>query len=396
MSKAIVVGTGVTPFGKAAGRTIRTMANEAVRSAIIDAGADKDQIQRIYFGNAAAGLITGQEMIRGQVALRDIGFGNVPLINVENACATGSTAFHLAVAAIEAGQADLVLVVGTEKLTHEDKSRSFEALKAGADLERLHELEDDLYGAGQPVPHDRSLFMDIYADMAERYSGRSGATATDYAGVAVKSHDHAVHNPIAQFREPVTVQQVLDSRTVSGALTLMMCSPIGDGAAALVLASEERARRLGADGINVAACTIASGLSEQEDPCITAARAAYEQSGFGPTDLDVVEVHDAAAPAELMLYEDLALCPPGDGPKLLASGDTRIGGRIPVNPSGGLISRGHPVGATGCAQLVELVDQLRGRAGARQVEGARVALAENGGGFLRRNAAAATVTVLST
>jgi acetyl-CoA acyltransferase len=395
MSKAVVVGTGVTTFGKAAGRTVRTMAGEAAASALADAAIDKDQIQRIFFGNAAGGLITGQEMIRGQVALRDIGFGNVPLVNVENACATGSTAFHLAVTAIEAGQADLVLVVGAEKLTHEDKGRSFAALRAGADLERIYELESDIYGEGQPVPQDRSLFMDIYADMAQRYAQRSGATAADYAQVSVKSHDHAVHNPIAQFRQPVTVEEVLSSRTISGPLTLMMCSPIGDGAAALVLASKEWARKHGADQVSVAACCIASGLGEQEEPCVTAARAAYEQSGFGPTDVNVVEVHDAAAPAELILYEDLSLCSPGDGPKLLASGDTRIGGRVPVNPSGGLISRGHPVGATGCAQLVELCDQLRGRAGARQVDGARVALAENGGGFLRHNAAAATITILS-
>lgn len=395
MSNAVVVGTGVTTFGKAPGRTVRTMSDEAARAAIADAGVEIDQIQRIYFGNAAGGLITGQEMIRGQVALRDVGFGNIPLVNVENACATGSTAFHLAVAAVEAGQADLVLVVGAEKLTHEDKARSFNALKAGSDLERLYELEDDLYGEGQPVPQDRSLFMDIYADMATRYAARSGATAADFAQVAVKSHEHAVHNPIAQFREPVTVEQVLGSRIISGPLTLMMCSPIGDGAAALVVASAERARSIGADAVSVAASCIASGLSETEEPCVTAARAAYEQSGFGPTDLNVVEVHDAAAPAELILYEDLSLCSPGDGPKLLASGDTRLGGRVPVNPSGGLISRGHPVGATGCAQLVELTDQLRGRAGARQVDGARVALAENGGGFLRNNAAAATITILS-
>jgi acetyl-CoA acetyltransferase len=391
MARAVVVGTGVTQFGKVPGRTMRTMADEAARAALADAGIRATDIERVFFGNAVGGLITGQEMIRGQVALRDLGLGNVPVVNVENACATGSTAFHLAVTAIEAGQADLVLVVGSEKLTHDDKQRSFDALKTGTDLERLHELEADLYSdrAGS-----RSFFMDIYADLATRYAERSGATRADFARIAVKSREHAVHNPIAQFREPVSVEQVLASRQVSGPLTLMMCSPVGDGAAALVLASHERGSQLGAAPVSVAASVLVSGLSESEDPTVTAVRQVYERSGLGPEDLDVIEVHDAAAPAELMLYEDIGICGPGEGPKLLAAGETRIGGSKPVNVSGGLISRGHPVGATGCAQLVELADQLRGRAGARQVSGARVALAENGGGFLRHGAAAVSMTML--
>jgi acetyl-CoA acetyltransferase len=371
------------------------MADEAARAALADASVRAGDIERVFFGNAVGGLITGQEMIRGQVALRDLGLGNVPIVNVENACATGSTAFHLAVTAIEAGQADLVLVVGSEKLTHDDKQRSFDALKTGTDLERLHELEADLYGdGGNDRAGSRSFFMDIYADLAMRYAERSGATRADFAQISVKSREHAVHNPIAQFREPVSIEQVLASRQVSGPLTLMMCSPVGDGAAALVLASRERAGQLGATPVSVAASVLVSGLSESEDPTVTAVRQVYERSGLGPEDLDVIEVHDAAAPAELMLYEEIGICGPGEGPKLLAAGETGIGGSKPVNVSGGLISRGHPVGATGCAQLVELADQLRGRAGARQVSGARVALAENGGGFLRHGAAAVCVTML--
>ncbi len=395
MSGTVVVGVGMTPFGKFQDSTIRGMAESAAADAIEDAGLEARDVERLFFGNAVAGLITGQEMIRGQYALRDLGLNGVPVVNVENACASGSTAVHLAATAIEAGQCDLALVVGAEKLTHEDKRRSFDALGAAVDLERLDELERQLYGDEVPPEGERSFFMDVYADMAARYMDRSAATERDFAEVAVKSHDHGALNSKAQYRDPVTVEQVLESRHISGPLTLLMCSPIGDGAAALLLASEDYARRMDVDGVRIRASALVSGLAGDEAPSARAAHEAYERAGIGPDDVDVVELHDAAAPAELILYEELGLCAPGEGPKLLASGETRLGGRVPVNPSGGLISKGHPVGATGCAQLVELVEQLRGRAGDRQVEGARVALAENGGGYLGPHPAAVAVTVLS-
>lgn len=395
MPDAMIIGTGMTRFGKFADATIRGLAEDAVRSALDDAGVGPLDVERVFFGNAVAGLITGQEMIRGQYALRDVGLGGIPVVNVENACASGSTAFHLAVTSIQAGQCDLALVVGAEKLTHQDKRRSFQALGAAVDLERLDQLKRELYGDDVPPEGERSLFMDVYADMANQYMERSAATEQDFAAVAVKNHDHGALNPRAQYRDPVTIEQVLNSRRISGPLTLLMCSPIGDGAAALLLASEEYSKRLGAAGVRVRASALVSGLGGEEAPSTRAAAQAYNQAGLGPEDIDVVELHDAAAPAELILYEELGLCAEGEGPKLLASGHTRLGGRVPVNPSGGLISKGHPVGATGCAQLVELVDQLRGRAGDRQVEGAHVALAENGGGYLGPYPAAATVTILS-
>lgn len=394
MGRATIVGAGMTRFGKFPDRTVRDLAEEAARTAMDDAGVTAADVQRVFFGNAVSGLITGQEMIRGQIALRDLGLGPIPVLNVENACASGSSAVHQAVTSIEAGQSDLVMVVGAEKLTHEDKRRSFEAIGTAVDLERLEQLERDLYGDEPAADGDRSFFMDVYADMAKRYMDRSGATEADFAAVAVKSHDHAATNPIAQYRDAVTVEQVLSSRHISGPLTLLMCSPIGDGAAALLLASEERAEQMRADAVKVAASVLVSGLGTDDDPAGIGARQAYEQAGLGPDDVDVVEVHDAAAPAELIMYEELGLCGPGEGPKLLASNETRIGGRVPVNPSGGLISKGHPVGATGVAQLVELTEQLRGRCGERQVEGARVALAENGGGYLGPHPAAVTITML--
>jgi acetyl-CoA acetyltransferase len=241
--------------------------------------------------------------------------------------------------------------------------------------------------------------MDIYASMSRAYMERSGATVRDLAEVAVKSHRNAALNPKAQFRSEVSVEEVLASREISAPLTLLMCSPIGDGAAAVVVCSEEYARRLGTAQVRVRACALVSGTDRtagEPGAVERAAQRAYADAGLGPEDLDVVEVHDAAAPAELMCYEELGLCAPGEGPRLLASGDTALQGRLPVNPSGGLLSKGHPIGATGCGQLVELVDQLRGRCGARQVEGPRIALAENGGGFLGTDAAAMVVTILST
>ena len=300
--------------------------------------------------------------------------------------------------AVASGQVDVALAVGAEKLTHSDKTRALKGLGSAVNLERAADLEAELYGPlGELKPSgDRSFFMDIYADMAERYMRRSGATPRDFAEVVVKNRRHAALNPRAQYRELVTAEQVLASRRISGELTLLMCSPVGDGAAALLFCSEEVARRLGVRRVRVEASCLVSG--REGDSAVTAvqraSRRAYELAGVGPEDLDVVDVHDAAAPAELMMYEELGLCAQGDGPALLASGATSLEGRIPVNTGGGLISRGHPVGATGCAQLVELVEQLRGSARDRQVDGARVALAENAGGYLHPDPAAVCVSIL--
>jgi acetyl-CoA acetyltransferase len=255
-------------------------------------------------------------------------------------------------------------------------------------------VKASLYGEHLATPGDRSFFMDVYADMATTYMKTSGATESDFAAVAAKSHRNAALNPHTAAARNVSAEDVAGSRRISGPLTLLMCSPVSDGAAALVMMSEAKAAQLGRGHVVVRASAMASGLGP-EAPVALAASKAYGRAGIGPEDLDVVEVHDAASPAELIMYETLGLCSPGDGPRLLASGDTALGGRIPVNPSGGLVGKGHPVGATGVAQIVELVDQLRQRAGDRQVTSARVALAENGGGYLGPNPAAATVTILS-
>jgi acetyl-CoA acyltransferase len=418
MREVYVAGAAMTRFGKFPDTTVRALAEEATRGALDDAGVTAADIGMVFFSNAVAGILTNQEMIRGQVALRYTGLLGVPMVNVENACASASSAFHLACMAVGSGAVDAALAVGSEKLTHEDRSRTFAAIGTAVDQMQVADLRQWASGsAGSPIPEQadslpaepgdeasaqagakRSFFMDVYAANSRAYMKSSGATREDFAQVAVKSHRHAALNPYAQYRTAVTVDDVLASREIAPPLTLLMCSPIGDGAAALVLCSAEVARRLGAL-VRVRACALVSGRDRgpgEPGAAERASQAAYEQAGVGPGDLDVVELHDAAAPAELMTYEELGLCGGGEGPALLTSGATALGGRMPVNPSGGLLSRGHPIGATGCGQLVELTEQLRGRCGQRQVEGARVALAHNGGGFLGTDAAATVVTVLST
>jgi acetyl-CoA acyltransferase len=417
MRDVYVAGVGMTQFGKFPDRPLRSLAEAATSEALVDAGVRPDDVGMTFFANATAGILTGQEMIRGQAALRNTGLLGLPIVNVENACASASTAFYLAWMAVAGGAADIALAVGAEKLTHPDKRRTFAAIGTAVDLECVEELRQAMartplrlpaasLGAGSPLPVEaeavrgaekHSLFMEIYAGLTLAYMEQSGASPADFARVAVKSHRHGSLNPKAQYRQEVTVEEVLASREVALPLTLLMCSPIGDGAASVLLCSSEVARRLGAE-VRVASTVLVSGQDRGADgvpAAERAARQAYELAGIGPEDVDLAEVHDAAAPAELIIYEELGFCRPGDGPELLASGDTALGGRMPVNPSGGLLSKGHPIGATGCAQLVELVDQLRGRCGPRQVDRARVALAENGGGFLGNDPAAVVVTVLA-
>jgi acetyl-CoA acyltransferase len=401
MSDVRIAGTGMTRFGKFPDATIRTLAEEAVAEALRDAGLTSKDVGIAFFSNAVAGLITGQEMIRGQAALRHTGLLGIPIVNVENACASASTAFNLAVAAVASGTVDVAIAVGSEKLTHEDKTKSFEAIGTAVDLFQVDELRQwASEGSGNETGNDgkRSFFMDVYAANSREYMRRTGATVEDFARVAVKSHDHGALNPHAQYRTRLTVDEVLASRVVTAPLTLLMCSPIGDGAAAVVVCSPERARALGRDRVRVRSSVLLSGTDRapgEPGSVHKAAARAYELAGVTPDEVDVIELHDAAAPAELMAYEDLGLCAEGEGPALLRSGATSLGGRHVVNPSGGLLSKGHPIGATGCAQIVELADQLRGRSGARQVEGARLALAENGGGFLGTDHAATVVSILS-
>lgn len=404
---AYIAGVGMTPFGKHLDKTLKNLAGDAIRIALNDAGLSQGDLQAAYMGNAVAGVITGQEMIRGEVVLREMGIGRIPVINVENACASSSTAFQQACAMVSAGYYDVVLACGYEKLYHQDKSRSLAAFSSAVDVEdpegALNVVKRLAAAAGESFDGtgaglDRSVFMDIYAMMAKKHMNKYGSTAEHFAMVASKNSYHGSLNPRAQYREALSVQQVLEARHIIGPLTLPMCSPIGDGAAAVIIVSERKAQQLGLSRrVRVAASALVTGWdyeSAYDSVGELAAQQAYESAAIGPQDLSCVELHDASAPSEIQAYEYLGLCKPGEGVSLLESGATWLGGRLPVNTSGGLLRKGHPVGASGCAQIVELTEQLQGRTGARQVEGARVGLAHNGGGAIGLDAAVTVVSIL--
>ncbi|MCC6766594.1 MAG: thiolase family protein [Deltaproteobacteria bacterium] len=406
-TNAIVAGVGMTTFGKHMDMGLKALGGEAVAAALADAGLTAADLEAAYVGNAAAGLITGQESIRGEVVLRAMGIGRIPVVNVENACASASTAFQQAAAMVTAGFYDVVLALGVEKLYHEDKKKTFSAFTGAVDVEALAGIlamlaagakkggaEKASEGAGEK----RSMFMDIYAAAARSHMERYGTKAEHFAAISSKNSVHGSMNPRAQFRDVLTVEQVMAAPMVAEPLTRPMCSPIGDGAAAAILVSERKARALGLTSpVRVVASVLGSGWDhgvDEDGLAELCSSNAYEEAGVGPADIDVIELHDASAPAELMTYEYLGLCAKGEGARLVDEGATRLGGRQPVNTSGGLLRKGHPVGATGIAQIVELTEQLQGRAGARQVEGAQVALAHNGGGNIGIDAAAMCVTIL--
>lgn len=370
MREVYVAGVGMTRFAKQQGRTLKDLTAEAAGAALKDAGQTIADVQSCYFGNAVAGSMTGQEMLAGQFVLRPLGLGGIPIFNVENACASASSAFHLAWQAVATGVHDVVLAVGAEKMTHPDKARSFAAIGGSVDVETTP----------ADLPVGRSFLMDMYADAALRYMERTGTTRTDLARVAVKNQRHGKLNPAAQYGGELTVEQVLAAREIVWPFTLQMCSPISDGAAAALLVSGDLVSSGPAVAILGSASKAAPADSSASVTSVAVA-AAYEQAGLGPEDLDCVEVHDAAASAELVIYEQLGLAEPGGGAALIRSGKTGLGGSLPVNTSGGLLARGHPIGATGLAQIIEAVTQLRGTAGGRQVPGARIALTQNAGGW---------------
>src|SRR5215217_416122 len=285
MRNVMVTGAGMTRFGKFPDRGVRSLTEEATREALKDANAPAGEVEMVFFANAVAGLITG--------------LLGVPIVNVENACASASTAFNLAYLAIASGQAEVALAVGAEKMTHEDKQRAFKAIGTAVDLEQMQELEAQMAAdrarpdsgspatlvADAPPGSSRSFFMDIYAGMSRKYMEKSGATARDFAEIAVKNHHHGALNPKAQYRNEVTVEEVLESREVSNPLTLLMCSPVGDGAAALVLCSEEYAKRVGAETVRVLTSVLLSGQDDGEEPAtVRTAKRAYEMAGVGPED----------------------------------------------------------------------------------------------------------------
>jgi acetyl-CoA acetyltransferase len=362
MSEVHVLGTGMISFGKFPDRTLAEIGWPSLREAIKEADLPPASIDAIYCGTALGGMMAGQRVAKA------LGLSGMPIVNVENACSSSSSAIAQACNAIAAGKFDTVAVVGVEKLT-----------KFGGGTLPL-EAEDWENQQGMIMPA-------LYAMRANRYMYECGLTARQLGEVSVKAHDHGALNPNAQIRKRVTIEEVMGARPVAGPFTLWHCCPTGDGSAALILASAKVARKVKPGAVRVTASEVTSGKYTNGYRDMTVAELtvrgsheAYAMAGIGPEDVDVAEIHDAFTIAELMYYEAFGWAKKGEAYGLLSSGATSLGGKIPVNPSGGLLSRGHPIGATGAAQAVEIVRQLEGRAGKHQVDGAKVGLTHATGG----------------
>ncbi|MGP0091810.1 MAG: thiolase family protein [Xanthobacteraceae bacterium] len=408
--KVHIVGIGSTALGRFPDKSVKDLTREAVSLALEDAGASMSDIDAAWFSNTRQGMMENQNTVRGQCALRAMGFETIPIVNVENACCSSSTGLNQAFAQIKAGLCEVALVVGAEKMFYpEKKDLMFQAFLGGWDVHDMERTKRVLLGLGEglklpPEAHadtgQHSVFMDIYASLARQHMRLHGTTPRQMAAAASKSHFHSTLNPLAQYRIDMSVEEILNDKLISWPLTRAMCAPISDGAAALVVCADEALRRFDRKrAVDVIGTALVSGSRRAHDDLSrhlgrVAADKAYAQAGIGPKDIDLAEVHDASAFAEVLQTENLGLCAPGDGGPIAERGETRLGGRIPVNTSGGLVSKGHPIGATGAIQIHELVTQLRGEAGGRQVEGARFAAAENGGGFFGVEEAATVVTIL--
>jgi len=412
MRNVYVAGVGMTRFDKHLDRSIKYLSEVALDHTLADAKVKKDCLDAVWFSNSMWGHFSQQHCIKGQVALRNAGIEGIPIYNEENACASGATAFHSAWMGVASGLYECVLAIGAEKIYNEDKVKSFQAFWGGTDVENRENQMKDLMailnnikldipvaddgGAGQ----NRSAFMDIYSTGARLHMSTYGTTQKQLAVIASKNHFHSSMNPYAQFQKEMSVEEILCARVVSWPLTVPMCAPLGDGAAAAIICSEDYLKKLSVPRpVRIRASVLGSGTSrsyteEELDISIRYSKKAYELAGVGPEDIDLAEVHDATAFGELHQTEALGFCPLGEGGPFAESGATRLGGKIPINTSGGLESRGHPIGASGLGQIHELVTQLRHEAGDRQVEDCRLALAENGGGNLGFEAAAIGIHIL--
>jgi len=417
-----IIGAGMIKFGKNHDKSVKGMTGESLQLALEDCGLSQTDIQAAWFSNSGWGMSQFQHSIRGQVALTANNLERVPIINVENDCASGSTALHSAGISIKARLYDCVLAIGTEKMYFvpsddpalaprgggagldgfvsgtdvEETIRMIDSIKAEAKRRREEkEKEARKKGVELAPAKKHSVFMDFYAAGARNHMAKYGTTQRQLAVIAAKAHNNSTMNPLAQYTFPQTIEQVMNDREVAFPLTRAMCAPIGDGSAAAIVCSEAFLKtHPTARAVRIRASVLQSGNRKGEnDTARRASRLGYQTAGLGPEDIDVLELHDATAFGELNLTEQLGFCPLGEGGVLAESGETEIGGRIPVNPSGGLISRGHPIGASGLAQTYELVTQLRGEAGDRQVPDASIAMAENGGGTIGNGEAAMAIHI---
>jgi acetyl-CoA acyltransferase len=462
MRDVFIIAVNTLRFGKYLDKSVKDLAQQTVLGSLKEAGIDKKAIQAIWFANSGWGYAKGQESIRVQVALRPLGIESIPMTNLENACAGGSTAFHHAWHGVASGLYDITMAVGAEKVHQKNKYSVFAGFLGGLDIENIGTIlaNISIYGMTaedknnlqehiQKYAHlatngnkskkhrktlsqkiqdykdmfkvylrlsdnigsdtvkemrklfssDHSPFMDVYGFAARQHMKKYGSTPEQLAVIASKNHFHSSLNPNAQYTFTVTPKQVLADRMVTWPLTRAMCAPIGDGAASAIVCDEKTVKKLGltSQAVKVRASVLGSGRERSFadiDIGERLSKIAYEKAGLGPKDIHAAEVHDATAYGELHQAEALGFCPEGQGGILAQSGATKIGGKIPINPSGGLESRGHPIGASGLAQIHELTTQVRGAAGPRQIPGARIALAENGGGALGQEEAAMCIHIL--
>ncbi|MDH5672737.1 MAG: thiolase family protein [Myxococcales bacterium] len=427
MRDVYVVAAGMIPFGRHEDAGIKQLTGRALEALFKDSPVGKEALEAAWFSNSGWGIGSmdpealpnvAQPCIRGQVALAPSGIDGIPIINVENACASGSTAFNNAYMGVGSGMFDVALAVGAEKMSvpkdadAETKKRSLGSMIAGTDVEVMTAAMGAIREAAEKKRKEaeargevkqkkqrenRSPFMDFYSALARAHMEQYGTTVEQIAAIAAKNHNQGALNPYAQYRFKMTVQEVLDDDEVSFPLTRAMCSPTGDGAAACILVSGDYLKKLGqVRPVKVRASVLGSSKMNTSGAqrAKELAQLAYEKAGVGPEDIDMAEVHDATAVGELLQYENLLLCPEGEGGRFAESGASALGGKCPVNPCGGLESKGHPIGATGLAMVAECFWQLRGDAGERQVEGARLAMIENGGGFLGQGEAAIVMNIL--
>lgn len=367
MRGVYIIGVGMTRLGKFPEIPMTKLALKAFLDAIKDSRINPREIEAAFVGHVRQ---AGQGAMIGQRIMREVGVTGIPILNVENICSSGSSAIWCAFNFISSGKFNVALALGVEQLSIHGK---------GVIPPRQEDLEG-LQGATLPS---------YFAMVARRHMYEYGTTIKQLAKVSIKNHKNGCLNPYAQFQKEITFEEICNSPMVADPLTVLHCCPIGDGAAAVILCSEEVARRYGARAIKISASVLKSGTYDGGCRDITtneqtkrAAKEAYEISGIGPEDLDVIELHDCFTIAEIYHYENLGLCKKGEGGRLIDEGVTELGGKIPVNPSGGLLAKGHPLGATGVAQIVEVVWQLRGEAGKRQIQDARIGLTHCLGGVV--------------
>lgn len=413
MQDVYVIGSYSTQFKKWMDTSLKDLTRDTYLGVLQDAGmTDGRDIEFAWFGNCAMGILWGQDIIRGHVCMSPLVEDGlfperVPIINVEGACATASMAFHGACKDILSGQCDVSLAIGVDKFYHSDLKKVLLAYQHGVDLEDMDRLKSEYEAVGEmcgktfEIGDNRTIFMDTYAMQACWHMHKWGTTQEQIAMGASKNHYSGSLNPKAQYQFEVPVEKVLEDYMVSYPLTRSMCAPIGDGGAAAIVCSEDYFKSLPdpvkSRAVRVTASVLSTGKHRDiEAPSLSkwAADRAYDMAGIGPDRIDVAELHDATSFCEIYQAEMMGFCPMGEGGKFMESGATKLDGSLPVNTSGGLVSKGHPVGSTGLSMIYEIITQLRNEAGPRQVSDARIGLTENGGGVISTEEFACSITIL--